>query len=234
MSFEPLVVLSGVQDRILQRLVEQTPMDDTEQVIEVPRSLAQTDLLLALFLPPRRWRNSCWKCWSRLSQSSSSILSSRTLTFQFMVVVGDMQQIFKVSSQDRVQQFVVGLTIAQSSRLSSRTVFSSFFLSGSLFCCCNKHCGEAVSLSFLALFPRPKKSAKVSNCATALSRSSREFCNVDPVALAALSQSAFFFFGGGRIFDVMQIPETSRSTYPAIWSGTTEARKASCLTPLEN
>ena len=33
---EPPVVLSGVQDRILQRLVEQTPMDDTEQVIDVP------------------------------------------------------------------------------------------------------------------------------------------------------------------------------------------------------
>ena len=43
---------------------------------------------------------SWWKCWlSRLSQSSSCILSIRTLTFQFMVV------------QDKVQQVVVGLTV---------------------------------------------------------------------------------------------------------------------------
>ena len=33
----PLVVMDGVQDRILQRLMEQILMDDTEQEIEVPK-----------------------------------------------------------------------------------------------------------------------------------------------------------------------------------------------------
>ena len=34
---EPPVVLGGLQDRILQRLVEQTLMNDDEHVIEVPK-----------------------------------------------------------------------------------------------------------------------------------------------------------------------------------------------------
>ena len=52
----------GVQDRILQRLVEQTTMNDTEQVIDVPKISCQSDLPSSLFFLCRRCRNSWWKC----------------------------------------------------------------------------------------------------------------------------------------------------------------------------
>ena len=41
----------------------------------------------------------------------SRFLSSRPLTFKFLVVWGVVEQIFKVSSQDRVQQLVVGTMV---------------------------------------------------------------------------------------------------------------------------
>ena len=117
---EPLVVLGCVQDRILQRLVEQTPMNDTEQVIEVPlprptssrcsscaagaRTVGGSAGCVRVVLRPQC---SCaadggiswWKCrLSRLRQSSST-LSSRPLTFHFLVVEHFFVKFFMVSSQ---------------------------------------------------------------------------------------------------------------------------------------
>ena len=77
----------------------------------------------------------------------AAILSSRTLTFQWGVV----QQIFKVSSQDRGQQHVVGLTVEVfkvfpqdmlQQRFGQR-LFLSATRRSSLFSCCAEHCGGA-------------------------------------------------------------------------------------------
>ena len=115
----PLPELSGPQDRVRRCFVEQitesfvlvrvggfarpnltpafeqTLMDDTEQVIEVPK----------ISCPPRPPFRSALAD-SRVSVLfSSSFLPSRKLTFQFLaLVVCWMVEVFMVLSQDRVQQ----------------------------------------------------------------------------------------------------------------------------------
>ena len=79
-----------------------------EQVIDVPKIIFE-DMPGEPLFATRSWWNSWWKC------QRSSFSSSRPLTFEFLVVVGD-SQIFKVFFRDRVQQ----------RRLSCRTLIFQF------------------------------------------------------------------------------------------------------------
>ena len=91
-----------------------------EQVIEVPKIVCPP-ALLAQFSVRRRRQTSWWKC-RRLPPilRYCSGLWSRTLPFQFLLVVEGETQIFKVFSEDRVQQRCFRLWNAFLSRLWSR------------------------------------------------------------------------------------------------------------------
>ena len=110
----PPIVTGGVQDRILQCISTQVSVMDTEQVIDVPMLSSQVPSLERAVLPAPQMAEQLMEVPSVspsscvVSHCSSSSLSSRPLTFHFLVVWGVVEQIFKVSSQDRVQQLVVG------------------------------------------------------------------------------------------------------------------------------
>ena len=67
-----------------------------------PRSSSRTSRRESRFAS-RSWRNSWWKCRRSFLIPLCSGTWSKTLTFQFLVVEGDTQ-IFKVFSEDKVQQ----------------------------------------------------------------------------------------------------------------------------------
>ena len=90
------VPVPQVEDQLvesMQRLDTVTPVPVTES-----HSALWTSVV-------RRGRNSWWKCrLSCLSPLSSSSLPSRSLTFEFRLVVGVVVGVFKVFSQYRIQQ----------------------------------------------------------------------------------------------------------------------------------
>ena len=92
---------------IVQFFAVQLP-EVAEPVIEVPKILLdRTPQRLGIVCVSRRWRNSWWMCrLSCLILRSNSLLPSRSLTFQFRVVLEEVGvEVFKVSL-DRVQRFL--------------------------------------------------------------------------------------------------------------------------------
>ena len=104
-TFVPVPMLDVPVPLMVEQLVDVLQFFDTflpvvaEQVIDVPKIIFEDIPTRTPLREPQLWNS-----WRKCQQSLFS--SSRPLTFQFLVVVG-VSQIFKVSSQNRVQQLVV-------------------------------------------------------------------------------------------------------------------------------
>ena len=122
---DPVPVVVPLLHVFVPQMVEQlvdilAPLDFrvAEQVIEVPKIVCPPPALLGQSSVRRSWETSWWKC-RRVSPILLyySGLWSRTLPFQFLLVV---KGVFKVFSEDRVQQRCIRLWNAFLSRLWSR------------------------------------------------------------------------------------------------------------------